>query len=326
MRVRRYLLAAACSLASLAAVAQEESSVFSFLRLPTSTHAAAIGGQGIALADNDAALMDANPALMQNVRSKTMSLGFMSYMQGVKTGSAHYVQAVNPYGTWGVTAQFASYGSIVARDEGGVEMGSFSPTDFSVGGGYSHVLSDWISAGATGRFIYSHYDGYTSLALGIDLGLNYFDEDLDLSVSATASNIGVQVKRFNEVRERLPFNLQLGVVKGLGHAPVRIAVTLVDLTRWNKNFYYAPDKDISTGALIFNHLVVGADIMPAKFLYISLGYNFRRAYELKAAGSSKLSGLTLGAGVNVKNFSVGLSWAKYHVSASSLGINVQYSL
>lgn len=326
MKLRPTFILLLSALCCGALKAQEEASVFSFLRLPLSSHAAALGGQSTALADNDAALISFNPALMQNVKSKTLALGFLSYMQGVKTGNANYVQAAGEYGTWGVSAQFASYGSIDGRDESGISTGSFAPLDLAVGGGYSHVLTDYWSAGAMGRLIYSHYDIYSSLALGVDLGINYLDEEQDVSLSLTANNIGVQVKRFADTREHLPFNLQLGFVKGLGHAPIRVAVTLTDLTRWDKKYYYHTEGDIGTGKLIFNHLVVGADIVPANFLTFSVGYNFRRSNELLAAGSSKMAGLALGADLHLKRFRVGVSWAKYHISASSLGISAQYSL
>ena len=49
-----------------------------------------------------------------------------------------------------------------------------------------------------------------------------------------------------------------------------------------------------------SHIVVGVDIEPAKFLYLSAGYNFRRAYELKAAGESHWAGLTAGGDKQTK--------------------------
>ena len=75
-----------------------------------------------------------------------------------------------------------------------------------------------------------------------------------------------------------------------------------------------------------NHFVVGVDVLPTDLFYITAGYNFRRAAELKAAGSTHGAGLTFGAGVNVKKFSLGLAYAKYHVSCPSFMITAQYHL
>ena len=60
-------------------------------------------------------------------------------------------------------------------------------------------------------------------------------------------------------------------------------------------------------------------------MYRSAAYNFRRAYEMKAAGSSHAAGLSFGAGVQLKMFSAGLGYAKYHVGAPTLSFNVAYN-
>ena len=75
-----------------------------------------------------------------------------------------------------------------------------------------------------------------------------------------------------------------------------------------------------------NHFILGVDILPIEQLYIAAGYNFRRASEMKAAGSSHAAGLSFGAGVNLKRFKVGVSYAKYHVSMPAFMANIQYSL
>ena len=42
--------------------------------------------------------------------------------------------------------------------------------------------------------------------------------------------------------------------------------------------------------------------------------------------SSHGAGLTLGAGINLDRFKLNLAYGKYHVSSSSILINVAYSL
>ena len=56
-----------------------------------------------------------------------------------------------------------------------------------------------------------------------------------------------------------------------------------------------------------------------------MGYNFRRAYELKAAGSSHGAGLTLGGGLTLSKFSFKASYAKYHKADASLMFGAAYS-
>lgn len=304
----------------------ESTSVFNFLSLPTSTHAAALGGKNVSLADDDASLLLQNPALMSNVSDRSINLGFMTYMRGCKVGNASWVMAAGERGSWGVGAQFMAYGTMTETDVNGTELGDFSALDFALVGGYSYVLTEYLAGGATGKFIYSKLGEFSSIALAVDLGLNAYNEDHDLSVSLVAANLGGQVKRYGDHSERLPFDLRIGVTKRLQGAPLQFTLTLTDLTRWADNDFYSPTGSISFGRKLTNHIAVGVDVFPIKQLYVSAGFNLRRAYEMKTAGGSHGAGLCFGAGLNLKRFSLGLSYAKYHLSSPSFMINAQYSI
>lgn len=301
-------------------------SVFDFLSLPTSAHGAALGGQNVSLPDDDATLLFHNPALMSDSGDGALSLSFLSYMKGSKAGSAAWTMAHGERGTWGVGAQFVGYGSMKETTVDGVVQGEFSALDFAFTGGYSYVLTERLAGGASGKFIYSKYGTYSSVALAADLGLNYYLEEQDLSFSLVAANLGGQVKAFGDSYESLPYDLRLGVSKRLANAPIRFSFTLVDLTRWSSNEYYHPDGEPSSGRVLTNHFVFGADFLPSEQLYISLGYNFRRAYELKAAGAAHGAGICLGAGLHTKKFQLGIAYAKYHVSVPSVMVTAQYTI
>lgn len=328
MRLKSYLgaLLFFSATTSLTAVAQESASVFNFLNLPTSAHAVAIGGQGGSVIANDASLVQYNPALMMSVEHRSINLNFTTYLQGMKLGSANYVQPAGEYGSWGVTAQFLSYGSMHETDVQGNVLGDFTPIDLMFGGGYCRVLSERWAAGAMGKFIYSGYGGYTSLAIAIDAGVNYYDDEHDLSLSLTGRNIGVQLKAFGDSRERLPMNVELAFSKGLQNTPFTFHITMSDLNHWNRADFSGLGEEVSVGKMLINHFILGVDARIAKIMRLSLGYNFRRAYELKAGGSSHGAGLSLGAGVYLKKFLFGFTWAKYHVSTSSLAFSAQYNL
>ena len=47
--------------------AQESQTVYTFLRLPVSSHSAALGGENVSLIDDDVTLMHHHPALLQHV-------------------------------------------------------------------------------------------------------------------------------------------------------------------------------------------------------------------------------------------------------------------
>ena len=305
--------------------AQENKSAFDFLNLPTSSHSMALGGKNISLIEDDASLVFQNPALMSSVSNKTLNFNFLTYMQGSKAGSISYVQAHKDRGSWGTMAQFVGYGDIIGLNQEGIYEGNLSGLDLNLGVGYSYLLSDQWVGGVTGKFIYSNYAGYSSIALAVDLGVNYFNPDNDFSFSAVAANLGGQVSAFGEIGESLPIDLQLGVSKGLKHLPLRLHLMFYDMFHWGK-YYYAPDKELGGFQIFMNHLNLGADLsLYQDRLWIALGYNFRRAQEMKAGGSSHAAGLTLGAGINIKKIKCGVAYGNYHAGAPTLSFTIAYS-
>ena len=296
--------------------AQESQTAYNFLRLPVSAHVAALGGETVSLVDDDATLIFHNPALINDVSDKTINLNFMTYMQGAKTASAAFLRAAGDRGTWGVTAQYMDYGSMQETTADRQQLGTFSARDIALGGTFAYALTNTLSGGVTAKFISSHIAGYSSLAVGIDLGANYYNEDLGLSIAAVARNLGGQVKAYDDEFERIPFDLQLGATKRLGHSPLRFSATLSRLHDWSEGFG--------------RHLSVGADVLLAYNIYLAAGYHFRRASEMKISegdgSSAHGAGLSLGAGLALERFKLHVAYGKYHVSASSIIINISYAL
>lgn len=315
------------------ALAQEYASAFNTLRLPASSHAAALGGQNVTLIEDEPTAGWYNPALYANVSDLSAGLDFMTYAAGSTWMGAHFVKAFGERHTMAVGAQYMNYGKMDETDEAGNTLGQFSAKDIVIGAGYSYLLSDRWTGGANLKMMVSNLADYTALAAAIDVGVNYYDDENDLSVSASLQNIGTQLKAYHDgQRTHLPFTLALGFSKGMAHLPVRFHVTMTDVTRWKSSYYVLPenkDKDksdkVGFGKKALNHFVLGLDILPTDYLYLSVGYNFRRAYELKASGSSHLAGLSAGAGVNVKHFKFGVSYAKYHQTSNSIMANVGYA-
>jgi len=309
---------------------QEYSSSFNTLRLPASSHVAALGGQNISLIEDSPAAGWSNPALYANASDLSFGLDFMTYYAGSTWMGAHFTKAFGERHTLAVHAQYMNYGEMDETDETGTQIGSFRPKDIIIGAGYSYLLSDHWTGGANLKMISSNLAGYNALALSVDLGINYLDEEKDLSVSAVLQNVGMQIKSYDgESVAHLPFTLALGFSKGLEHLPVRFHVMMTDVTRWKSSFYALPNADtesVSFGKKALNHFIVGLDILPTNYLYLSLGYNFRRAYELKASGSSHLAGLSAGGGVNIKKVKFGVSFAKYHQAGGSLMIDAGFHL
>ena len=296
--------------------AQDSQTVFNFLRLPVSAHAAALGGDNITLADDDAAMVFHNPALLYNVSDRTLGLNMMTYMQGSFTGSASYSQTVGERGSWGVQGRFISYGEMKETTYDNQQTGTFSARDIALGGTFAYGLTDRISGGITAKMVASYIGHYNSLAAAVDLGLNYYDPDTEWSFGAVARNLGGQLKAYDDDFERMPIDLQLGVSKRLIGSPLRFSASLVRLNDWQYG--------------LGHHFVLGADLLLSEQFYVAAGYNALRASEMKiTAGdeeSSHGAALSLGAGMMLERLSLHIAYGKYHVSSTSLMINFSYSL
>ena len=298
--------------------AQESLTSYNFLRLPVSAHAAALGGDNISLIEDDEALIFHNPALLTSVSDKTINLNYMSYMSGVNVASASFNRIVKEKASWAVSAQYIDYGKMKQTDENNIQLGEFSAKDIALAGHFSYMLTQKLVGGISAKFITSYIGDYNSIAMGVDLGLNYYDPEQELSVSAVAKNLGGQLKAYDEEYEKMPIDLQVGATKRFENTPFRISATMVNLNHWNNGL-----KD---------HLVVGAELLLGESLWLGAGYNARRAEEMKISTgeeneeSSHGAGWSFGGGINLERFHLNVAYGKYHVSSSSLVLSVNYAL
>ena len=250
----------------------------------------------------------------------------MSYMSDSKLAGAAFNKAFGERAAGAITARYVDYGEFEGYTEDNIYTGSFSAKDIELAATYSYLLSNYWSGGVTGRFIYSKYEALSAIAIGVDLGLNYYNPDNGLSASFVLKNLGAQVKAFEEKNEKLPVDVQLGISKKLPHAPIRLSLTLTNLHKWGKDdFYNADGSEDSTSDILLKHIILGADAILGKNFYASIGYNFRMSKEL-SAGGNKWDGLSIGAGLNINKVKFGASYSKLHVSSSSFLFNLSYTL
>lgn len=306
------------TLISVLTWAQDSQTGYNFLRLPVSAHAAALGSDNISVIEDDPSLMFHNPALLSSVSDKSLNLNYMNYMEGANAASASFSKIVKEKATIGVMAQFLDYGKMKEVDEHNVQTGEFSAKDIAIAGALSYQLGTNIVGGITARLITSYIGDYNAFAMGVDLGVNYYDPEKEWSVSATVKNLGGELDAFEEEYNKLPLDLQIGASKRLIGSPLRLSATLVDMNHLNKKFIH--------------HLVAGADVILSPQIYLAVGYNFRRASEMEIVsndeerGSSHGAGLSLGGGIQLDRFKLNIAYGKYHVSSHSLLISASFVL
>lgn len=332
-RLRHSLIALAalgCCASAFTARAQYGRSVYNFLDIPTSAHAFALGGTNISVIDDDISLVDQNPALLGPEIDMQLGFSYMMHMQTANFASVRYGMAAGDHGAWAAGIRYLNYGSITQTEPDGTVGGSFTPQDIVFEGTYSHDFTDRLRGGINVKMVYSNYESYNAFAMATDLGINYYDDEKDLSLSAVLRNMGGQLKRFDERYDRVPFDIQLGYMQGLGSSPFSLAITATNLTKWDLPYYSHPKNDSgeeselksSFFSNLFRHLIFGLQYQPNDRFYIDLAYNYKTRTDMSTYQRNFLSGFSAGLGLKVRGFSFGAAYAMPHKGGSSVMLNI----
>lgn len=313
--------------------AQDGTSAYSFLNISSSARIYGVGGMNITLVDDDITVVGQNPALLGPEMSNTVAFSYMRYLGNSNFAGLHYARSAGERGAWGVNVDYLGYGSMKETLPDGTVAGDFSPKDIVFGGTYSHDFTDRLRGGINLKGVYSSYADFSAFALSTDLGINYYVEERDLSLSVVLANLGGQVKRFNDRYDRLPFDVRVGWSQSFGSFPVRFSVTAWNLTKWSSPYVQAGDGMDKNEEVVkesffknlFRHLVFSADLVSSPNYYISLGYNYRTRTDMSTYSRSFLSGFSLGGGFKVKSLALSLAYAQPHKGGSTIMFNISYN-
>jgi len=310
--------------------AQEGGNVFSFLRLPTSSHANALGGNTISLIERDPSLVFHNPALLGGEMDGMLNLNYMNYISDIHAGSVIYTKNKGERGAWGIGAVYFNYGIMKEVTAENIILGNFAPQNISINAFYSHDLSEKWRGGFTFKMLYAGFMEYASFGLAADAGLSFFDAEKELSLGIVLKNMGAQLKSYDSRRENLPWDIQLGVTKKWAHAPFRVSMTAMYLNQWkfnyiNESMHHTP-LDESFSRTLAKHLVFGIDFIPSQNFWVGVGYNPKVNMDMKLQSGNGLGGFSFGGGLKVSKFDVSVSVARFHPSALSLMLSISTSL
>lgn len=329
----RFLLAlAAATLLSNGAVAQQENNnAFNFLNVTPSSHVYAIGGHNVSLIDDDINLVEQNPALLGPEFDHQIGLGYMRYIGGTNVMSARYGQGLREHNAIGGAIQYYGYGSLTETDATGAVLGQFGARDLAISATYSHDISGYWRGGATLKFISSKYAEYSSASLAVDLGVSYYNPEIEFSAGLVIKNLGGQVKKFSDRSDKLPWDVQVGFTKMLKSFPLRFGITAYGLRYWHLPYYSPADKNNTSselkehdsfGSNLLRHLVFAVEVLPTQNTYIGIGYNYRTRTDMSTYKRSILSGFSIGGGIKVKAFGIGIAFAQPHTGANTFMFNL----
>ncbi len=331
--IYRYPTYMVCLMAMICTVlpvhASDTSPSYSFLNIPASSQVYGLGGINISNISDDINSIDQNPALMGPEFEKQLGISYMRYVGSSNFAGMTYGNGINDRSAWAMGIRYFGYGSMRETDAAGNELGTFSPLDFLMSGTYVHDITDRWRGGITLKMIYSGYADYTAFAVATDLGVNYYDAEKDLSFSITVANLGGQLKRFTDRYERLPIDLRVGWSQSFGTMPIRFSINAWNLTKWHLPYYETgdgstdaePELKDSFSSNLFRHLIFSANYVPSEKFYIGLGYNYKSRTDMSTYSRSILSGFSLGAGIRIKAFGVGVALAQPHKGATTFMVN-----
>lgn len=318
----------------LPVAAQDGSTAYQYLNTTSSARIYGLGGVNITAVSDDLSTSDQNPSLLGPEVSGQVVVDYMRYLGESNFAGVRYGHSAGDRGAWSAGIRYFGYGSMKETDASGVVIGSFSPKDVTFSGAFSYDITDRLRGGINLKLLYSSYEQYTAFAVATDLGLNYYDPDNDFSASIVGANLGGQVKKFNERTDKLPIDLRIGLAKGFTGVPLRISVTAWNLTKWHLPYWDTGDgttdqpfeKKDSFSSNLFRHLIFGAEFIPSDRFWVTLGYNYKTRTDMSTYKRSFLSGFSLGAGLNLNRFSLGLAFAQPHSGATTLMVNLTLNL
>jgi len=307
--------------------AQSLESSFEFLRLPMSAHNSSLGGHAVSVFDPSPILYISNPALLSANESRLLGLNAMTWFSGTTVAGAQFSNMFDERSHYAFNARYVSYGKMKETSADGTVTGTFSSKDIALGATWSYMLTDNLSGGATANMITSRYGSMTSVALGVDLGLLWMAHDNGITIGLAATNLGGQIKAFENTFQKLPFDLCAGLSWTPAHAPLRFTLSCDNLTRWSaSDFYFDQDDEKGLGEILKRHISLGADINLTERFYVAMGCNLRTRAEMAGKGSKGFTGMTIGTGLRIGRVMFDVSYGKYQVSESSLICNFAFNI
>ena len=314
---------------------------YDFLNLINSARVASMGGDIIAINDNDFNLTYHNPALLNPEMNHDFVLNYVNYFIDINYGYAAYATQIKDKGVFSGGIEYINYGKFIAADEKGIITGEFKAAEYAIHLLYSKSIDSMFRVGVNVKPIISTLEKYTSLGIAADLGVVYSNPHSLFSAALVIKNIGTQLKGYTNEKESLPFNIQLGISQKLKHAPLLFSITLDHLETPDLT-YEKPKNESSLDPLsgeenseskvdiiadqIMRHVIIGVEFSPVNNFYVRAGYNYRRRQEMLIESKTSTIGFSWGFGVKISKFHFNYGRATYHLAGASDHFSISTNL
>lgn len=301
--------------------------IFKFIDLPIPARTAALGGNTIAIKDDDISVTFQNPALLSDRTSNSLSFNYVKYLGDIKYGYVAYGRSFKNIGHFAAGIQKVGYGTFSERDEYGKELGTFRCNDYNFNISYAYDRDSLVTYGVALKTIYSQYAQYTSIGNAVDVGITYHKPSKQITVSGVLKNMGYQWKTYLGTKEKLPFNAQVAASFKVPKAPFRLMAVYDHVNIWDLTYTDPANPPITedpfTGEPIKQrtwkkrfdklgrHFIFSNEIIITKNFNLRVGFNYKRRKELILPDKQGIAGFSFGLGFKISKFHFSYAYSQY---------------
>lgn len=329
-----------CSLLTMQMKAQIGGNTsFAFLHLDPSPRVASMGGNLITLNDKDLSVAYLNPSLLNEDMHHKAMLSYGNYLSDINHGFASYVRHFDSLGTFSGSIMYINYGHFDETDETGAKTGTFDANDYNFQIGYGNSWKNF-TYGANFKFMYSQYEKYIATGGAFDFGGTWHKTEKKFLATLLLKNIGWNILPYENVREKVPFEIQAGISKKLEHNPLRFSIVAHNLQKWNLGYVNTNRRnkeiDLETGLEkiekvgfgdnLLRHFIFGGELVFSENFQLRFGYNHQRRKELSPESRRLVTGFSWGVGLGIKKFQISYGSASYFPGIAASYFSVSRNL
>jgi len=317
------------------------SSGFAFLNGNYSARSVAMGGAAISMYDNDLALANDNPAVLNDKMNGMLQVNQGLLPAGINFGAFNYAFKTK-FGVFAPSVKYINYGQFAETDETGRNLGNFSASDFSIGTNFGKKLNEVVHLGANFQFLGSNLDRYSAYGVCFGFGAMMTHPNELISGGLVLKNIGFIFKDYtSNVRTKLPIDVQAAFSFKLKHAPFRFTIVAKQLNQWNIVYQdpnLKPTYDALTGDTIpvpkagfgeklAHHFNFQVELLASQNFHMRAGFDYHRRQQLKLIDRPGLAGFSFGVGMKFKKINLDYGFMVFSKAGQnhSIGISTQLS-
>jgi len=281
---------------------------YDMLRLQTLPRGSSLGGAVAADAGSVESVFY-NPAGLATLPQRTAGAAYMNYLLDVNSGHLIYADPRADWGVWGVSVIYTNYGDFDGRDNNAVALGEFTASDIIAGVTYARRVGTRAGVGASGKFIYSDIENYTSHAVAFDLGAQYELLPGDMRLGLGIYNLGVTTQAFVDDPDDLPLYYRIGISGNPKGLPATLYLSATLYQEYADNYTLDGFGSSLWDFLGDFYYGFGAEFHPVESFFLRVGYNTEGLDQRVDTRKDAFAGIGAGIGFDftIARLDIGLA-------------------